>query len=221
LDIIKIKLGKLCKTGRPVNNVPTITTGTQNNASTYINNNHNTISTPASAPPQTNYSSPSTSSSTTPAETLPLPPHPASALSTHHHSFSSKNANNPVTLRLRREMTQPTMSRIELISSDTPLGKIAANDSFPFQFRSNNNNINKLNPNQQYDIRSKQLKISSNRVSVDYLPVRQLSRSKLNDPLPSPKGKKKTPIFILIFSLIQKLLFLNSYLKINSYFVKI
>ncbi|CAF2430806.1 unnamed protein product [Rotaria sp. Silwood2] len=183
--------GKTCKTGRTSNNNPMTIVETQNN-----NNNNNTINTHVSAPPHTSSSSMSSSSlSASPAENRPILPHSASALATTHQSLFSKNSNSntPISLKLRREMTQPALTRIEVIpSSDSPLEKLATSDNFLFQYRSisNNNNNNKLNQNQQSDIRQKQLKISSNRLSVDYLPVRQLSRSKVNSGLPSPKDVK-------------------------------
>jgi hypothetical protein len=213
LNTTKNYLGKLCKTGRPFNYVPPTTIATQNNnnpitttATTIINNNH-TIKTPASAPLQTNSSSTSPSSSTTPAEPRLVLSHPSSALGTQQQSISSKNSIHPVSLRLRREMTQPVLNRVELISSlDSPLEKIAANDSLPFQLRLNN--TNKLNQNQQSDLRCKQFKINPSRLSVDYVPVRQISRSRVNDCLPSPKGKKTKLLFHPSF-LQKDLLFLN------------
>lgn len=131
--------------------------------------------------------------STTPAETRSIFPHPTSALATHHQSHNSKHLSGSVSLKLRREMTQPTLSRIEVVSStDSPIEKLAANDNYLFQFRSNTNNSNpvyKLSQTQQPDSRQKSLKANTNRLSVDFLPVRQLSRSKATNPLPSPKGK--------------------------------
>ncbi|CAF0803535.1 unnamed protein product [Rotaria sordida] len=175
--------GKTCKTGRTSNNNPMNTVETQNN-----NNNNNTINTNGSTPPKTSSSSISSSLSATPAENRPVPPHSASALAT-HQSFSSKTPNTPVSLKLRREMTQPALTRVELNpSSDSPIEKLATNDNFVFQFRSmSNNNNNKLSQNQQPDLRQKPLKISPHRLSVESLPIRQLSRSKVNNGLSSPK----------------------------------
>jgi len=191
-DIIKINLGKPLKTGRPTNSVPSTIIGTPNN-------NNNILHTPVSAPPQTHLSSSSSSASNTPAEIRPVVPQSASALSMQHQTVSSKASNSPATFKFRREMTQPTISRAELMSSlDYPIEKIAANDNFPNQYRSNIT-INKSYHNQQSDIRHKQLKINPSRLSVDYVPIRQISRSRVNDCLPSPKGKKIIKFFSFSF----------------------
>lgn len=140
---------------------------------------------------QTTASSPisfSSSAPDTPADARPAVSHPASALATHHPASSEKKSTPPVTLKLRREMTQPVLSRAELVSSmDAPLGKLA-DDVFPSQYRSNILST-KSNQNYQPDHRSKQLRINASRLSADYFPIRQVSRSRVNDRLPSPKGK--------------------------------
>lgn len=124
-------------------------------------------------------------------------PHPASALDVQQQPSSSKSSNRSVTLKLRREMTQPILSRAELVSTmDCPLEKLVMNDNFPAQYRSNITNI-KLNQNHQSDLRCKPLKINPSRLSAEYVPVRHLSRSKVNDHLPSPKGNRI--VFLLIF----------------------
>ncbi len=211
-NIIKINLGKPLKTGRPTNSVPSTIIGTPNN-------NNNILHTPVSAPPQTHLSSSSSSTSNTPAEIRPAVPQSASALSMQHQTLSSKTSNSPATFKFRREMTQPTISRAELMSSlDYPLEKIATNDNFPNQYRSNII-ISKSYHNQQADIRHKQLKINASRLSVDYVPIRQISRSRVNDCLPSPKGKKIKKIFFFFFILFS--LLKNVILKINCYFLKI
>lgn len=141
---------------------------------------------------QTTASSPisfSSSSPDTPAESRPAISHPASALAVQHPSFTEKKSTPPVTLKLRREMTQPVLSRAELVSSmDAPLEKLANNDMFPSQYRSNILGT-KTNSNHQQDHRSRQVRINASRLSADYFPVRQVSRSRVNDRLPSPKGK--------------------------------
>jgi hypothetical protein len=109
-----------------------------------------------------------------------------------------------VTLKLRREYTQPALSRVELVSSaDFPLEKIAANDNFPNQYRTS---IIAPKPyhNPQTDTRHKQLRINASRLSVDYVPVRQLSRTRVNDGLPSPKGTKIIKIlFFFLFDFLR------------------
>src|SRR5690349_9451734 len=65
--------GKPCRTGRPTNNIPTPTVGTQSNNNNTTTNNHTFVP----ALPQTNGSSPiSSSSSNTPAESRPIVSHP-------------------------------------------------------------------------------------------------------------------------------------------------
>jgi hypothetical protein len=166
-----------------------------------------------SASQQTVLSASSSSSSTTPVEHRLVLSHPPSALSVQpqHPLLPSKNSNHTVSLKLRREMTQPVLNRVELTSSmDSPIEKIAANDSVPFQIRLNHNN--KLNQNQQSDLRSKQIKLNASRLSVDYGPIRHISRSRVNDRLPSPKGKKNKDSFFPSITK-NKLLFLNFYTK--------
>ena len=177
---------------------------------TPIQNNNTMTNTNTSAATllQPNPSSPTSlpaSSPNTPAETRPTLSHPASAISAHHQSFVTKNSTPPVTLRLRREMTQPTLSRAELVSSmDFPLEKIATNDNFPLPYRSNISST-KSNLTSQSDLRCKQIKIVASRLSAEYVPVRQISRSRVNDALPSPKGKRIIFfLFILFFSTSEK-----------------
>ncbi|CAF1538502.1 unnamed protein product [Rotaria magnacalcarata] len=187
--------GKTFKTGRPANNFCAVSPETQNN-----NNNNNTINLHASAPSHMNSSSLSTSLSMTPAENRPVLAHSASALATHLHSSSSKSSSSPVSLKLRREMTQPTLTRVEVAPiADSSLEKLAASDNYLFQLRSvpnTNTNTNiitnntKSNQNQQADLRQRQLKVTPTRLSIDYLPVRQISRTKVTNALPSPKDVK-------------------------------
>ncbi len=185
------------KTVRPANNVSTPTVVPQNNTNNNHNNNHNNnnnnpMNTSVSALLQTNTSSSSSSSSNSPAETRPSASHPTSALgTTQHQSFTPKPPSHPVTLKLRREVTQPILSRVELVSTlDSPLEKIAANDNFPIQYRSNITN---------HKSKPKNIRINPSRLSADYFPVRQISRSRVNDRPPSPKGKKS--LFLFSFSL--------------------
>lgn len=190
-DLIEINLGKVCKTGRPanLNPIPTPvvnTHSTNQNISPTTNN-----STSAMALLQTAASSPIPSSSPhTPGESRPAVSHPASALATQPPSPPAKNFSPPVTLKLRREMTQPVLSRAELVSSmDAPLEKLANNDMFPIQYRSNiiSTRANQSPLTDQH--RSRHVRINGSRLSADYFPVRQVSRSRVNDRLPSPKGK--------------------------------
>ena len=169
-----------------------------NNNNHHHNHNINpntTINTHSSAPLPVTSTPMSSSLSTTPAETRPVLPHSASTFPEQHHSFSAKNPNIPASLKLRREMTQPALHRIEFVpSSDSPIEKPAINDNYLFHYRSNINNINtshhRLNQNQQIDVRQKQGRINPTHLSIDYLPFRQISKSKVNNPLPSPRGKK-------------------------------
>ena len=190
--LIRTNLGKVCKTGRPANPnpIPTPLANTQStnqNISPTTNN-----STSAMALLQTTASSPTSlpSSPHTLAESRPAVSHPASALGTQPSSSPAKNPSPPVTLKLRREMTQPVLSRAELVSSmDAPLEKLANNDIFPIQYRSNIIST-RGNQTQQTDHhRSRHVRINGSRLSADYFPVRQVSRSRVNDRLPSPKGK--------------------------------
>lgn len=172
------------------------------------------------APPQTSTSSPCSPSSNSPAETRPNISQPASALSVQHQSSVTKNSTPQLaTLRLRREMTQPTIGRVELVSSmDAPLEKLAANDTFPAQYRSN-----LTNTKQQTDIRNKSLRIIPSRLSADYFPVRHVSRTRVNDRLPSPKGKIiGIPLFLIHQKEKPTEIFLSDIYKLNSsYFIKI
>lgn len=130
---------------------------------------------------------PPSSSSTTPVEVRPLLPHPTSALSANYHSLTMKSAQSPVSLRLRREMTQPSMNRMELFSSsENMLDKNLISDILPFPYRSS---LKVTSSQAPLDIRSRAPRVNPNRLSADYFPTRQVSRSKVNDSLPSPKGK--------------------------------
>ncbi|CAF4970836.1 unnamed protein product [Rotaria socialis] len=193
--------GKTFKTGRSANNFRTVSPETQNNNT---NNNNNTFNLHASAPSHMNSSSLSTSLSMTPAENRPVLAHSASALATHLQSSSSKSSSSPVSLKLRREMTQPTLTRIDVAPiADSSLEKLAASENYLFQFRSvpnTNTNIitnnTKSNQNQQADLRQRHLKVTPARLSVDFLPVRQITRTKVTNALPSPKGKKNTQTLV-------------------------
>ncbi|CAF4699954.1 unnamed protein product, partial [Rotaria socialis] len=126
--------GKTFKSGRSANNFRTVSPETQNNNT---NNNNNTFNLHASAPSHMNSSSLSTSLSMTPAENRPVLAHSASALATHLQSSSSKSSSSPVSLKLRREMTQPTLTRIDVAPiADSSLEKLAASENYLFQFRS-------------------------------------------------------------------------------------
>ncbi|CAF4348719.1 unnamed protein product, partial [Adineta steineri] len=194
--------GKICRTGRPAFNPPVTTTtttttqnnnnnnnnnnNTNNNNNNYKNNsnnnNNNTTKVPASAPPQSNGSSPE---STTSAENHSTPP---SQTNNNHLSenqlLSAKSFHNLASLRLRREMSQPALSRVELTcSTDSSSEKNGTNDSLSLHSRPNVN----YRLSQQPDIRQKQYKLNPARLSIEYLPVRQISRSRVYDNPPSPK----------------------------------
>ena len=184
-------VGKPCKTGRLSNNGASNQVVAPNpTASISLISTGNTNPSAPSSAPQATSSTPPSSSSTTPAEARPLLPHPSSALSAHYHSFTAKSPHSPASLRLRREMTQPSLNRLELMSaSDNLLDRNhLLGDILPFPYRSNV----KSNPGQApLDIRSKTSKTNPTRLSADYFPTRQVSRSKANDSLPSPKGKRR------------------------------
>lgn len=190
----------MCKTGRPTNPipVPTPVANTQSSNQNISPTTNNTTS--AMALLQTTASSPTSGSPAplTPGESRPTVSHPASALGAQPPSPPTKNISPSVSLKLRREMTQPVLSRAELISSmDAPLEKLANNDLFPIQYRSN---IVSTRANQTHvpeTHRSRQVRINGSRLSADYFPVRQVSRSRVNDRLPSPKGKIHIEIFCL------------------------
>jgi hypothetical protein len=174
------------KTGRISNNCSTGQVAAPNPAAsismTTAVNNH--PSTPPSAALLTG--TPPSSSSTTPVEARPLP-HPASALSGNYHSLTAKSAQSPASLRLRRELTQPSLNRLELISSsENVLDKSLIGDILPFPYRSS---VKATSSHAPLDIRSKIARANPNRLSADYFPTRQVSRTKVNDSLPSPKGK--------------------------------
>ncbi|CAF0755371.1 unnamed protein product [Adineta steineri] len=191
--------GKICRTGRPAFNPPVTTTttttqnnnnnnnNTNNNNNNYKNNsnnnNNNTTKVPASAPPQSNGPSPE---STTSAENHSTPP---SQTNNNHLSenqlLSAKSFHNLASLRLRREMSQPALSRVELTcSTDSSSEKNGTNDNLSLHSRPNVN----YRLSQQPDIRQKQYKLNPARLSIEYLPVRQISRSRVYDNPPSPKG---------------------------------
>jgi hypothetical protein len=95
-------------------------------------------------------------------------------------------------------MTQPILSRAELVSSlDFSHEKNVINENFPLAFRANLTS-NKLTYHQS-DLRHKQLRLNPSRLPTDCSPVRQTSRSRVNDRLPSPKGKKITIFFLYFF----------------------
>lgn len=193
-------VGKPCKTGRPANNGSSSNIGNPNitsSSTTLLNSNGNTnqthpvVLTPTSAPTSHNAPSPHSSPSTPPAENPVILPHPSSALSAQYHSMTVKSSSSPASLRLRREMTQPVLNRIELFSStDCPMEKMASNDAVAIPYRTSL----KINGSQPpIEIRPKLLKSTSTRLSAEYLPGRQVSRSKIvTDRLPSPKGKGET-----------------------------
>lgn len=234
-----INLGKTCRTGRPTNNNSMMPTdlSTNNISHNNTNNFH------GSAPPHmTHMSSTSVlaSISTTPAENRPNMVHSASPLASHAQSSNPKNSSSPVSLKLRREMTQPTLTRVEVVPlADSPLERLAANDMYSFNLRSvpnnnnnpftvnnNNNNSFKLNPSQPTDTRQRQSRMPSTRLTVDYLPIRQISRTKATNALPSPKGKKRKCIFSIPSAKQKSIAFpfniIFTYKKeINSCFLKI
>jgi len=188
--------GKPCKTGRASNNCSssnianpnTTTSSTTLITSTIVQSNTNpVILTPTSVPPShNNVSSPHSSPSTTPAELPGLLPHPNSALSAPYHSTTTKTSTSPASLKLRRELTQPALNRIELFSSnDCPMEKMASNELLSVPYRSNL----KINGGQPpLEIRPRLSKTNSTRLSAEYFPTRQVTRSKIvNDRLPSPK----------------------------------
>jgi len=130
-----------------------------------------------------------------------------------NHIISSKSVQNFTSVKFRREMSQPVLSHVGLVSSpDSPIEKLATNDSSSFPSRPNMNY--RLNQLSQSDTRQKQIKINASRISVDCLPIRQISRSRVNDPFPSPKGKKPTKKSFFFRSLRSyKFSFLIYYMK--------
>lgn len=165
----------------------TLITSTVTQSNTTSNTNP-VVLTPVSIPATARAPSPHSSHSTTPAEPPPIVPHPSSALSAQYHATVTKTSNSPASLKLRREMTQPALSRIELFSStDLPMEKLAVNDFVTTPYRASLK-INGCQP--PIDVRSKLQKSNSTRLSAEYLPQRQTTRSKIvTDRLPSPKGK--------------------------------
>ncbi|UJR37974.1 hypothetical protein I4U23_030656 [Adineta vaga] len=217
--------GKICKTGRPTNNAPAMTVGTQNNnnnTTTNTNKNNNTNSnnankTPTSAPPQTNLPSSSSSSSVTPAENHSNFLHRASSRLTDNQILSSKSFQNLTSLKLRREMSQPALSRSELnSSSDNPTEKSSSNDNTSTISRTNI--IYRLSQSQQPDLRQKQVKLNPTRLSLENVPIRHISRSRVNDNPLSPKGKRidyfSIRCFIKRFHSKRKLIPISYFLKI-------
>ena len=169
-----------------------------NSNATQSNNSIPVVLTPTSVPPSFNISSPLSSHSTTSAENRSILPHPTSALSAQYHPTVSKSSHSPASLKLRRELSQPAMNRIELFSStDCPMEKLIANDIVPMPYRTSL----KINGSQPpFEIRSRLPKTNSTRLSVDYLPTRQTNRSKVvTDRLPSPKGKSLKIAFFFSF----------------------
>ena len=163
LTMANIHLGKSYKTGRTVNNGPVNAGGLQ----------------PTGAPPSTSHSAPMT-----PAETRCVPSHSAGAMSIRQQPFVPKT---PAPSKLRRELTQPTLNRLELYSS-SPEEKQLTNDFSPFQLRSN---IKLQSPQRSVETRAKRSRINSTRLTVDHLPNRPVTRSILIDRPPSPKGKQQ------------------------------
>ncbi|CAF1079154.1 unnamed protein product [Adineta ricciae] len=181
--------GKVCRTGRPTNYAPPVTNATQNNNT--MNNNKNTTvnKMPMSAPTQSNLPSPSSSSSMTPAENQPTLAQRSSSRLTDNQVLSSKSFHNLAALKLRREMSQPALSRVEFnSSSDNPSEKISSNDNSSLPSRTNI--IYRLSQSQQPDLRQKQAKLNPTRLSLENLPVRHISKTRVNDNPPSPKGVK-------------------------------
>lgn len=212
-------LGKVCKTGRPANYAPPVTNATQNNNNNTMNNNKNIAmnKTPMSAPTQSNLPSPSSSSSVTPAENHPTLAQRSTSRLTDNQVLSSKSFHNLAALKLRREMSQPTLSRVEFnSSSDNPLEKASSNENSSLPSRANV--IYRLSQSQQPDLRQKQVKLNPTRLSLENLPVRHISKTRVNDNPPSPKGKKGQEHFSLFFFRIQ-ILFCE--FETNSYFLKI
>ena len=178
-------LGKNCKTGR-VNNNPIV--NTTNNVSAPLTNNTNSNQNPSNnqAPvilTPTSIPTIDTSLTNISHEVRPIPTHPTSA---HQSSTLLRNPYAAPSLKLRREMTQPALNRVELTSSECPIDKMVDDDLIPFPYRSSLK-INASTP--PFDFRSKRSKANANRLTVDYFPTKTVSRSKANENLPSPKGK--------------------------------
>lgn len=153
--------GKTCKTGRSHHNNSTVN-GT--------NNNHLNITAPVSAPPQVSSSSKDPSN-----EHGSLPLHSTSALDNHHATPCSTGD----------ELNQSTSGCNDIASSSDSL--LEQPDDCRYHFHPN------TKPNQMSipkgDTRRKKTKNNVNRITVDTLPVDQLNRSKINDCIPSPKGR--------------------------------
>jgi hypothetical protein len=143
--MIKMNLGKTCKTGR-----------TYNNHSTGQGTHNNKIVAPVSAPPQIS------SSNNRSVETHSVVSHPASALDTHDDT-SDKDTSSV---------------------SDFLTEKTETNDQCQYSFHPNikSNNLS-------VQTNGKQSKKKSKRITVGSIPIRQMSRSKMNDRSPSSKGK--------------------------------
>ncbi|CAF1316316.1 unnamed protein product, partial [Didymodactylos carnosus] len=170
--------GKLCKTGRTSSTAhPATTTSTIVPSSSSVNTLTHQRSTLQSQSP-INFDTLATRSQQI----------------TSVYSPNNSNTESRVTLKLRREMTQPTLARVELLSN-SPLETLAfsqsADDNYHQYNQINGKNFAKLFRTQQNDplhsIQPAKLKTNPSRMFIDSLPVRQLSRTKVNDRLPSPK----------------------------------
>ena len=150
--------------------------------------------------PSTSHSAPMT-----PADTRSVPSHSAGAIRIRHQPFVPRT---PASSKLRREMTQPTLNRLELYSSSSE--KQLINDFSPFQMRSSN----KLQQHQRsIDTRSRRSRINSTRLTADHLPHRPVTRSILIDRPPSPKGKKTPHRTTRSRPTAKQLLFFSKYLS--------
>ncbi|CAF1148026.1 unnamed protein product [Didymodactylos carnosus] len=180
--------GKMCKTGRTSSTAHPTTTVT-------------TTTTTVAAAAATTQSAGSVSTSVNQNNVLPSrSPTNTDVLSlrsqqiTSVYSANSSNTENRIAVKLRREMTQPTLTRVELLSNP-PLETLALSQTVDDNYHQynpiNGKNFVKLLRSQQNDplfsMPINKLKSTSSRISVDSLPIRQLSRSKINDRLPSPK----------------------------------
>lgn len=164
-----------------MNNLTSSTNNLPNTTNTNTNNSQQPppVMTPTSIPTA---DSPSSNGL---AEVRQSQTHPSSA---QNHSSNQKSQQNTTpSLKLRREMTQPVMSRAEFMSSDGTIEKIVEDELIPFPYRASL----RINANPPpIDIRSKPSRTASNRLTADYFPPKTVGRPRINDRLPSPKGKQ-------------------------------
>lgn len=123
------------------------------------NNNTTKITAPVSAPPQISTSS---SSKDLPIDSTSDQPHSVSAMGNHNE-----------------ERPQTTKDQNESLSSNSTLDKI---DDYQYHYQPNDTNKSN-NTRHKHSGKTK-----SNRISVDTLPIRRLSRTKINARIES--GKK-------------------------------